>query len=177
MLKWNKSYIASLPLCSEPDWWIPLYNGLWFTWKVRFILCGSVRLLKSEEVPVHSSEWLMSLQQTAFHCCALLLCHWLACQAVWIKLELSRFSWNSLHFPTHYVICHSQCCLTGSLCKSCQSILLPSLLITTCNLYLNDIFTQKWTQIKQKRRYTRQRLTAQQLIKESIPAKGRREVL
>lgn len=79
----------------------------------------------------------------AFHCCALLLCHWLACQAVWIKLELSRFSWNSLHFPTHYVICHCQCCLTGILCKSCQSILLPSLLITTCNLYLNDIFHSK----------------------------------
>lgn len=100
--------------------------------------------LKGEEVPVHSSEWLMSLQSALLFTVVLCSCVTdLHAMAALVKLEHSRFSRNSFHFPTYYVICYCQCCLTGALCKSCQSILLTILLITTCNLYLNGIFHSK----------------------------------
>lgn len=144
MLTGSKPYIASLPLCSEPDWQIPFYDDLCLTFKVRFILCGSAMVFK---------EWRSAcafLRITyvpaicfAFHCCALPLVTDLHAMAVLFKLELSRFSRNSFHFPTHSIMCYCQCCLTGTLCKSCQSILLSSLLITTCNWYLNCIFHSK----------------------------------
>lgn len=105
---------------------------------------GLQRFLKSEEVPVHSSEWLMSLQSAVIFTAVLFSCVTdLHAMAVLIKLELSRFSRDSFHFPTHYVTCCCQCSLTGTFCKSCQSILLPSWLITTSNLYLNGIFHSK----------------------------------
>lgn len=179
MLTGRKPYIASLPLCSEPDRQILFCNDLWLT---SFMLCGSAMVFKEWR---SAYAFLRITDVTAicfaFHCCALLLCDWLAYHGSFeIKLELSRFSRNNFHFPTHYVLCYCQCYLTGTLCKSCQSILLPSLLIMTCNLYLNGIFHSKMDTNETEKEIHKaviQYLTAQQLMKESIPAKGSRKVL
>lgn len=84
--------------------------------------------LESEEMPMHSSEWVMSLQSALLFTAVLCSCVTdLHAMAVLIKLELSRSSRNIFHFLTHYV----PVLPNRTLCKSCQSILLPSLLIRT----------------------------------------------
>lgn len=122
----------------------------------------------------------MSLQSALLFTAVLCSCVTdLHATAALVKLEHSRSSRNSFHFPTYYVTCYCQCCLTGALCKSCQSILLTSLLITTCNLYLNGIFHLKMDTNRKADTHKAVILyfTAQQLVKESVPAKGSRKIL